>query len=267
MMKKDLHYNSSMPDHEKLNERTLELKRRVDEYIRFKLSEPFITVDQKECKGYIADKNYVKIKHYPYGYARISDIPDKQPEQEKTVEHLLEDFVDEKKKELKDNYHSFKKYITLKNGLLEFGKKNGKTLTLDMMNQKEFIYDLRSHLSNKGYNDNATSMRIKNLKTFFRFLEEKDIYHFNQLVYNTRVKTYENEIITLTRDEIQTLIDLEGLPNKWRLALDLFIANCFMGLRHNDLYTFDSGEIISDKDGNLTYKKRTGKQARRSKFL
>jgi integrase len=240
-----------MENYRELNARTLELKRRVDDYIRLKLSEPFPKVNQKECLEYIDDTNYQLSTLGTKRYIRISDIKI-ESEVEKSTAELLEDFVQQKKQELNYNYHSYKKYITLKNQLIDFENNRNESLTFNSMNTVTFIYDFRDYLFEKGYNDNATNMRIKNLKTFMRYIENQELFSFRKVVYDTKVSTYENEINSLSIDDINVLLELEIDNPKWQKIVDVFICNCFLGLRFGDLISLQKSDFFQDSEGNFS---------------
>ena len=257
-VQKDLYYNSGMENYRKLNERTKELKGRVDEYIRRQLAEPFPTISQKECLAFIDEKNYQKI--YNGQYLRITDHITEQPEEQesKTVLQHFTDFFKLKKKELKNQYHSYKKYITLENQLKDYESKN-QSLTFELINNELFLYSFRDYLIGIGYNDNSANMKLKNLKTFLKWIQKQKIYSFNPNIFDVSVSTYENNVITLNDAEIGQLMELDIQNPNWQKIIDLFVLNCFLGLRHSDLYTLNSHDFVKDQDGDIMLVKDTKK--------
>lgn len=258
-VQKDLYYNSGMDDYKKLNDRTNELKRRVDDYIKRKLSEPFPHFSQKECIDFIDEKHYKK--SYDGTYLRLTDYLQKsesQPEPKTVLQHFT-DFFEIKKKELLNHYHSYKKYITLENLLKDYDRTQ-KHLTFDTMNSELFMYSFRDFLMDKKeYNDNSANMKLKNLKTFLRWIEGNNIYRFDSKTLKVSVGTYENNVITLNKDEIRQLLELDIQNPHWNKIIDLFVLNCFLGLRHSDLYTLNNNDFVKDQDGDLMLVKDTQK--------
>ena len=256
-MQKDLYYKSNFPDRIALNERTQEIKLRVDDYIRTKLAEPFPEINQKECKEYIADKNYVKDLRNPKKFFRYVDyIGEPQPIEKSVLEYFTE-FYQLKIKAVNHNRDSYKKYYTLQNALLKYQTTKGQKLDFKVMNDPNFIYDFRDFLLDDGKNDNTVNMRIKNLKTFFRYVEAKDIFKFNSGIYATSIPTFDNNVVALNNTEIGQLLKLEiGKPN-WQKVIDVFVCNCYMGLRYSDLNTLDRGYFIQDDDKDWFYMKES----------
>lgn len=256
-IQKDLYYNSGMGDYRKLNDRTKELKSRVDDYIKRQLAEPFPHFSQKECIEFIDEKHYRK--SYDGTFLRITDYMRKsepQPEPKTVLQHFT-DFFELKKKELLNHYHSYKKYITLENLLKDYHSTK-KPLTFDTMNSEFFMYSFRDYLlDNKKYNDNSANMKLKNLKTFLRWIEDNKIYRFEPKTFKVSVSTYENNVITLNKEEIKQVLELDIQNPHWKKIIDLFVLNCFLGLRHSDLYTLNAKDFVKDQDGDIMLVKDT----------
>jgi integrase len=256
-IQKDLYFNSGMDDYKKLNDRTKELKSRVDEYIKRQLAEPFPHFSQKRCIEFIDEKHYHK--SYDGTFLRLTDFiqRDEPPKEPKTVLQYFNEFLELKKKELLNHYNSYKKYITLENLLKDYHS-NKKPLTFDTMNSELFMYSFRDYLIvNKEYNDNSANMKLKNLKTFLRWIEDQNIHHFDPKTFKVNVSTYENNVITLNKEEIKQLIELKLENPFWKKIIDLFVLNCFLGLRHSDLYTLNDKDFVKDQDGDMLLVKDT----------
>jgi len=174
-MNKDLTYNSKMVDQVELNIKTIELKQKVDEYIKYgiecgKLSQ----ISQKDCLTYIK------------GETTQPTFTETSNRNSPTVNQLLNDFYQYKKDEL-NNRPSYKDYLSLVNSLIDYQTHFSTELSLDTMNTLDFMVKYRNFLSltrGEGYltkgglNDNTINKRFSGLKTFFLWLEDREIYQF-----------------------------------------------------------------------------------------
>ena len=185
-MTKDLLYKNSVVNYEELNERTVELKRRVDDYIRIQLASPQPRISQKDCLSYIDDSNYQNNRFTPNHlnkngkYFRIGDYK-KQPEAPpKTVNDYYTDFFIHKQQELR-NRVGWKDYKSLQNALLDYQTFYKKPLTFKVMDSEEFLISFRNFLMDEhpllttkgGMNDNTVNKRIIAVKTFWKWLKRK----------------------------------------------------------------------------------------------
>lgn len=245
-MKKDLTYNSKMKNYEELNQKTLNLKSKVDEYIRLKIENGIIeTISQNECKKFIEGK--------------FSTLKEKRNVlQSFSLDDFFYDFYEFKKLEL-NNRPSYKDYLTLFNSLKDFQKFHSIVLTFEMINSYDFLVRYRNFLWTKrsnryitvgGLNDNTVNKRISGLKTFLRWIENRGIYTFDKSIYNFKIPVYENSILVMEKDEIRTLIDLEIQNPTWRKLIDVFVFNCFVGLRYSDLIRLKKTDFYIDEDGD-----------------
>jgi integrase len=254
-MQKDLFYNNNHPDQRRLNKKTHELKQRIDTYIMVKLKELFPYVDQKECLQFIQtdfSRNNV-MDGTPYRTNRYAG--------EKTVFEYLKEFNDQKFKDI-GNAGTMKTYKALLNALIDYQATLSKPLTFDLMNNESFLIDFRNYLATKhdgltegNLADNTINKRISNLKSFYKWLEKKEIFSFRKDIYAFTVPKYETEVIALSKAEISQLLALKNLSAHRQKIIDVFILNCFMGLRFSDLSTLNKGSFIVDEDGDYIYSK------------
>lgn len=92
-MNKDLTYNTKMLNHEELNQKTFELKRKVDDYLSFKIKHGGIDkISQRECLKYLKGGEHAILYSGP-----LLEMFTKKP---KSVNELLQDFYQFKKDEL-----------------------------------------------------------------------------------------------------------------------------------------------------------------------
>jgi integrase len=167
-----------------------------------------------------------------------------------------------------NNRPSHKDYISLKNALLDYQTLNNVVLTFDYINDLEFMVRFRNFLSvakpenflSRGnLKDNTIHKRFQTLKTFMGWVEDKNIYQFKPQVFKFKIKKYQGEIVALTESELLELQTTEFKKESEQRTIDIFLCNCFMGLRYSDLSTMNQGLFIEDLQGNLYYKKTNEK--------
>ncbi|MBN2890355.1 MAG: hypothetical protein JXL97_00680 [Bacteroidales bacterium] len=120
-MTNDLLYNSRVDDYKKVNEKVIELKKLVDNYIRIKHEEYIPEINQKELEAILKDKTK---KYYLSMADKVSTVVDlilPEPEPEikiKLVNDYYTEFYNLKQKEL-NNSAGTKHYKSLQNALLD----------------------------------------------------------------------------------------------------------------------------------------------------
>lgn len=263
-MTKDQLYKQNVSNYQSLNARTLELKKRVDDYIRTKISSPNPLINQQECLQYIDESNYRRNTNLPvhkYGqYFRIADyLSQNQPQKtEKSVVEHYQDFFDFKKAELRDRV-GWKDYKSLQNALLDYQTFHNIKLTFEVMNSEEFLVGFRNFLIDKhdnlvtkgGMNDNTINKRINALKHFWKFLTKRKIFVIDPSLYSFKAPKYDFDVVFLTKAELRQLIEVE-VTEKERKLLDIFIAQCLVGLRYSDLSRLNRSHFVIDSEGDYT---------------
>jgi len=255
-MKTDLYYTKAMEGSVKLNKNTKELKEKVDEYIRFKL-QTNSPINQKECLSYM--------KYEYYGLTSKSVINESQLV---TLLGYYKVFYSFKQREL-NHKPSVKDYQTLQNALTDYQTYRKNILNFDIINSLDFMIDFRKFLSltHVGYkttgnlNDNTINKRFSCLKTFMRYIESKELYTFKRPVMEFKTVKYDNDIIALSKDEIQKIIDIKTDNEAWQKIIDLFVFNCFCGLRYSDLIKLKLTNFMKDEVGDyyiIQENKKTG---------
>lgn len=263
-MTKENLYNSKVADFEKLNNETLKLKVLVDSYLllKFRVYKPEIS--QKECLQFIS-KDYYNGNVFdgtPYTLDRFAP-----PAPKKMLNDYLTDFYNLKSKELV-NRTGLKDYKSLYNAVIEYQKFSNKSLTLNDINEKGFVLDFRNFLIMKhpeeyktkgGLNDNTIYKRLRYLKAFYMYLEKEEIFTFKKNIFDFKKQGFDIEIIALTKQEIQQFFELKIDIEKWEIIRDLFVFNCFAGLRFSDLKTLNKNEIHYHEKGISIIKKENQK--------
>ena len=255
MHRKDLLYSSKVEFYKLKNDQIIDLKKKVDEYISKELATYGGRVNQKRCQKYIETGEL----HQSYIYI----TPKK-----KSFFDFYDEFYEFKKRELQ-NRPSVKDYKSLENALRDYEKYSNSKLSLNAINDTDFINRFRNfliddHSSDKmitrgGLNNNTLQKRISSLKTFMTYIQDKGYYQFEPKLFKYRVKKYQTDYVVLSRDEIRQLEDLEIKKDNWQKVIDVFVCNCFMGMRFSDLSTLDKGEFLQDEDGDYYYRKKNEK--------
>ncbi|MEI7422216.1 MAG: tyrosine-type recombinase/integrase [Prolixibacteraceae bacterium] len=271
---KELLFNSKFPEFESCNRKIITLKKKVDDYIKYVFQRNLANyqINQKELNDWV-DGNAEKTLFGTYTFPNVS-AP--QPRKDKSLIDYYGEFYIFKQKEL-NNKPSVKDYVSLQNALLDWEKAHSKILTFSAINSLDFMVDFRHFLSetrkvkyyktkgglddNKiykvnifktkgGLNDNTIHKRIASLKTFMKWIEEKEIFTFKAAVLNFKSPKYENDIIALNKADIQILMEVKTTCNAHQKIIDLFIFNCFCGLRYSDLSKLNQFNFIKDEEGD-----------------
>lgn len=263
-MTKDNLYNSKVADFEKLNNETLKLKSLVDTYLLYKFKFYKPVVSQKECEQFIKTDYYKGgvCDGTPYTIDRFA-----KPTSPKMLNDYLAGFYNLKSMELA-NRTGLKDYKSLCNAIIEYQKFYNKTLSLEDINSKTFVLEFRNFLSIEhpedyktkgGLNDNTINKRLRYLKAFYNYVEVEGIYSFKKNLFSFKKQGFDIEVIALTKQEIQEFYQLAISVKKWEMIRDLFVFNCFAGLRFSDLKTLKRNEISQDDNGIHIIKKENQK--------
>ncbi len=255
-MNTDYTYNSKMPDYARLNFETKRLKNKVDSYIWHIHKNRRKVISQKECLDFVDGKMVIFEEEYK-----------KRADASKPLLSYYEEFYAYKVKEL-NNRPSVKDYLSLQNALYDFEQHYGRELTFKDID-KTFFIEFRYYLTiphskesktRGNLNDNTINKRISSFKTFMKYIEEeRDLFSFKKKLYDFKTDTYENDVVALTKDELKQLNDLKIAEKHWNKLRDIFIFNCFVGLRYADLRKMTSANIIKDDEGDWCIEMETQK--------
>ena len=257
-MTADLLYNAKVPDYKNLNEKTLQLKKLVDNYIRLKLDDFNPKVNQKEFEAILKSKALTyKLSIDALLLYKPKDLKPVEPViKPKYLNQYYQEFYDFKKLDL--NYRAgLKDYKSLQNALIDYQTYIVKELSLSDINSTEFILKFRNFLSIKhpeGYktngelNDNTITKRLSAFKTFYSYLSKNDIFRFKSTLFEFDKDQYDNNVVTLSKIELKQLKELQLTENRQKI-IDLFLMNCFIGLRFSDLSTLTRFDFIKNTEG------------------
>lgn len=245
--KKDLYYNTKMHNYRLLNQELKNLQNKVDQYIVHKMQWWRTEVTQKGCQHFIKTGNFDVDEH------NLQQHLIKRSPKDKTLICHYEDFLLHKHEQFNGSA-SIKDYKSLGVALQKYQDTNSVILKLESINTTDFFNRLKNWFG-ENHNNNTTSKRIRNLKTFMLWVEKQELYNYKGYLYKYKVETYKPKYVTLNRKEIQELQDLKIEKKNWQKIIDIFVCNCFMGMRISDLMTMEKGEFHQDDDGSYYYTK------------
>ncbi len=237
LLTKDGLFKENVPNSKEHNKNLMEIKSIVDQAIGNLLSKnPNTKLDNKKVKD--------EIKNIKY-YAENKDLIG-----------YYDDFLKYKFNQIQLKEQSRKDYITLKNSLIDFETYLEESIQIENLNY-DFVQDFIKFMeiphistSQKKYKTwgelsaNTIKKRIDNLKEFLHFLDDNKIHQFDVKINQIKINTYETPIITLDKDEINTLKKViqekNGvLDDTEKTVMDSFIFNLNTGLRYSDLASLD----------------------------
>jgi integrase len=258
--KADGFFKSNKSDYLELNARLRYLKNRADEYLTY-CDKNKHAVDLNEAKEYIFNDKNLNI------YQAVKKV---QPQQEQEPVRLFameyySDFYEFKKQEVSSIY-SLKDYKSLWNALLDFEYDNKRFSVVDM-NSLKWVYDFRDYLRkprpskgglqpnqreylSKGMlQDSTINKRLQSLKNWFNWIEKKGLCNYSKDVMNYNVAKGVQEINSLSVEEIKQIYSCDKYTDEERYIVDIFVMNCYMGLRYSDLKDFDKKNFQKLSDG------------------
>jgi integrase len=240
-MTKDNLFKSTVKDYDTKNKHILKLKGRADSYIANKLLDNTgaSVINQKEA--------YYAIFNLIDGDADLQDNILLVP--------VFKTYVEKLNAEFRYRPGTLTYYENLKRHLESFGKTlPGQKLYLSSFNSKQSLHMFSNFLGEKKLlNDNSTRKRVNSLISFLKYCTREGVFVYNPSVYSVNVKKYDLNVVALHKAEIQQLIDLKIDKPNWVKIMDLFILNCFLGLRTSDLKRIDKGAFIQDADKDYAY--------------
>ena len=186
----------------------------------------------------------------------LSDIP-RLVKAKKTFFELYKNFLEYMKERHKDSLckeDAILPYLQLEKRLLEFDN----NLSLETLTRKKMIA-FTQHLAKTMYND-AINKRLTYLRCFAYWVENEG-YTINREYwrYNPRLREAVKEVRFLTVEEVEILWNLELNTSTMEVTRDMFLFQCYTGLRYSDLKTLTRQDFYSE-DGNLYLRKITQKQ-------
>ena len=239
-------FKKRVPGHDENNKLIVDIKNQVDLYIK-QQSWARKPLEQVECSDLI--EKYLSQR-------QVTPVKKIQPVNSNEDRFLFhyDRFLKERKQELNISPATVIVYTNLKNTLIDFEKFIRQPLTLKFFAEKSNLIEFKAFLvSERSLDDNTVAKRLTTLRTYFRWIEENNLCSYSRSVYSVKQSKYQKEIIALSREELQQLLNLNPEKPSWEKIIDVFCCNCFMGLRASDLFTMKLGEFKKDSDGDYFY--------------
>ena len=151
-----------------------------------------------------------------------------------------------------------KHYTGIKNHLENYEKKLGTPIEFEMIG-KDFYIGFTDYLKEINLKPNTIGSHIRRLKRLMNeALEDKLTINQEHRSKSFKVINEETDKIYLNSDEIQALYKLKIDDARMRRIRDLFVLNCYTGLRHSD---WPKVSIKNIEDGKLYVRTQKTKEA------
>ena len=234
----------------------------------------------KVFKGTISECKNLEIDLTPQLLRKNFDKEFKIFDLKNSVVDVFDIWMNGKQERQEVTESTLKKYRTHRNNLIRFEQyrqnpdkfktiqKSGKDKDLETLPRKILKFtDLNKFYDDyvafarsvRGQNNNSLSRSIKAYKGFLTWAKKNDYTKFSDFE-NWKIETFDGEIITLTRQELEAMIniDLSETPRLDR-ARDLFILGCLTGGRFSDYTRITKADLFGEtlrirpiKTGNKT---------------
>lgn len=246
-------YNSKMKDHAKLNAYIQEMQWVVDSYIN--LVSGHRPVNQQECMRFVKENKY-----------HASKVPVEKLNKITSLSDYYAKFFKEKQEEPLLKLISLKNYKSFENFLIDLQKYKKKKLYLfdiDSKLIKEMISfsqidlrEIKGYLTKGRLQQNTLKKRLDAFKEFIIWLGDNDIVTINANKIFPKLKKTYKEVVYVTLDEIQKLIEFRNnITGDYNiLVFDSFIFNLECGLRFEDLRSLSKSDFFPIPGGYILKK-------------
>jgi len=184
----------------------------------------------------------VKIKNLNANFEAITDELNKFFKKEDiSFFSAYDDFIGSKKKVVSKD--AIQKYERTQSLLREFEKTTKYQLTFEKINHS-FFDKFYPFLIDGGMINNSAYKTISFLKTFMIWANQRKLT--DNIDYKHFKSKYEkNEVIFLTEDELMDLYNLDIKKERLQRVRDLFVFQCFTGVRYSDIQNISRENIKS----------------------
>ncbi len=184
-------------------------------------------------------------------------IIEEQVEATSTLTSYIETFIEKRKTAVNANRHTWKKFVTVQNHLIQFAKDTHR----DGLNFEDIDWPFRKDFENWLYKkprQHSTNNASKIIQVLKQFMVEskRENKHDNGICEDPtfRIKRVGIKKPILTFDEIKLIhdLDLSDDPKLDRVR-DLFLIGCYTGLRISDFTRIRPEHIIEEKGIELIH--------------
>ena len=192
----------------------------------------------------------VRSKDFNANFGQVAEGIKKQfDKRETTLFSVFDEFISIKKLEV--SKQSIFKFNRLKSLLEEYQKINKEKLSFDKITPLFFSKFNSFLIEKKDMLNNSANKNIQFLKSFLIWANNNK-YTDNISYKSFRSKSEQNEVIYLTEDELMLLYNLKLDDEKLKRVRDIFVFQCFTGVRYSDIQNISREDIV-----NATWKVRT----------
>jgi integrase len=146
------------------------------------------------------------------------------------------------------NKNTKKKLTTTKNKIEKYEKIIKRKLYLEELNNVE-INQFKKYLNQNKYSHNTILGDLTNIKTICR--HAKTSLKINDEILNLSLKKERTEVVYLSFDEIEKIIELNNLPEHLDNARDWLVISCYTGQRVSDFMKFNKNMIRTETEDNI----------------
>ena len=166
-------------------------------------------------------------------------------------EYLMDfyrEFLDYKTQQVADGRlqsNSLIDYRTLRTILLGYEKEHKTNLQPSDL-KEGFMDRFKAYLlTNRGLNNNTAFKRMKLLKAFLNYCEEKRYFRLDFSFSKIKMKEYNPTVISLTESEYCTLRNWDA--GKYEKVKAVFIFGCLTSLKFSDIKKLCRDDIVNDQ--------------------
>lgn len=134
------------------------------------------------------------------------------------------------------------KFNRIKSLLLEYQKKSNEILDFDKITPVFFQRFYAFMIEDKNMLNNTANKNIQFLKTFLIWCNTNG-YTENSSYKSFKGKFEANEIVYLTEEELMTLYNLQLNNERLERVRDIFVYQCFTGVRYSDIENISREDI------------------------
>ena len=175
------------------------------------------------------------------------------PEEEIPITNFFDKFIEKKEKELLSK-ETIKDYKSCKKVFEDFQDYNLIEYKRTMINE-DLLLDFRTYLlEEREYNDNSIRKRFKTLSSFLNSI------NIDYSKIKPKLQSQVSEFVVLDKEDLELLKNFKKFTPKEQFFIDIFLMNCFMGLRFGDLSTLNKGSFIAE--GKETYYQKNNEKTK-----
>ena len=149
------------------------------------------------------------------------------------------------------NLQSFSEQASFELRICDASKLNTREMKSEKNYWKKFYHQFTEYLYKKGLFDNYVGVTIKNIRTFFNYLQgekDLDVGDFHKSFY---VRQEEIDIHVLSPEQLKYLIHDKAFEASLSIPLkrtkEMFVFGCTTGLRFSDLQLLNSQNFVKEK--------------------